>query len=92
MGTIGDGRMAQHQGGRRADRGRWGRITLAGKDVEDDVGGVDTMGDRFGAGGLDRRQPIAEHRGEDVDHLPIAIVGWRACAARAPLPPAAPSP
>jgi len=40
MGTIGDGRMAQHQGGRRADRGRWGRITLAGKDVEDDVGSL----------------------------------------------------
>ena len=29
----------------------------------------------FGAGGLDRRQPIGEHRGEDIDHLPIAIVG-----------------
>jgi hypothetical protein len=33
------------------------------------------VGDRFGAGGLDRRQPVGEHRGEDVDHLPIAIVG-----------------
>jgi hypothetical protein len=74
-GTIGDGRMAQRQGSRREDRGRWGGITLAGKDVQDDVGGVDTVGDRLGAGGLDRQQPVGEHRGEDVDHLPIAIVG-----------------
>src|SRR5919106_848518 len=31
--------------------------------------------DRFGAGRLDRRQPIGEHCGQDVDHLPIALVG-----------------
>ena len=30
---------------------------------------------RFGAGGLDRRQPVGQHRGQDVDHLPIAVVG-----------------
>jgi hypothetical protein len=24
---------------------------------------------------LDRRQSVSEHRGEDVDHLPIAVVG-----------------
>ncbi len=67
--------MAQCQRGRREDGGRRARITLAGKDVEDDVGGVDAVSDRFGAGGLDRRQPVGEHRGEDVDHLPIAVVG-----------------
>src|SRR5262249_8809400 len=38
-------------------------------------GGVDTVGNRFGAGGRDRHQPVGEHRGKDVDHLPIAIVG-----------------
>jgi hypothetical protein len=27
-----------------------------------------------GAGGLDRRQPIGEHRGQDIDHLPIAVI------------------
>ena len=31
--------------------------------------------ERLGAGGLDRRQPVGQHRGEDVDHLPIAVVG-----------------
>ena len=67
--------MAQYQRGRREDGGRRAGIALAGKDVEDDVGGVDAVGDRFGASGFDSRQPISEHRSEDVDHLPIAIVG-----------------
>ena len=46
----------------------------AGQDVEDDVGGVDTFAQRFCAGRLDRRQPIAQHRCEDIDHLPIAVI------------------
>ena len=33
------------------------------------------MSDRLGAGRFDRRQPVGEHRGEDIDHLPIAVVG-----------------
>ena len=24
---------------------------------------------------LDRRQPVGDHRGQDVDHLPIAVIG-----------------
>ena len=36
---------------------------------------MDAVGECLGAGGLDRRQPVGEHRGEDVDHLPIAVVG-----------------
>ena len=27
--------------------------------------------DRLSTGGLDRLQPIGEHRGQDIDHLPI---------------------
>src|SRR3984893_126072 len=34
-----------------------------------------SVGDRFGARGFDRPQPVDEYRGEDCDHLPIAIVG-----------------
>src|SRR5450759_1570774 len=49
-------------------------IALAGEDVENDIGGMNTVGDRFGTSRLDRRQPVGEHRGEDVDHLPIAVV------------------
>ena len=55
--------MAQRQRGRREDGGRRARITLAGKDVEDDIGGVNAVGDRLGAGRLDRRQPVSEYRG-----------------------------
>ena len=36
---------------------------------------MDAVGDRLGARGLDRWQAVGEHRGEDVDHLPIAVVG-----------------
>ena len=58
----------------REAAGRAG-IALAGENVEDDVGGVDAVGECLGAGGLDRWQPVGEHCGEDVDHLPIAVVG-----------------
>ena len=50
-GTIGDQRSRPRQSGRREDRGRRAGIALAGKDVEDDIGGVNAMGDRFSACG-----------------------------------------
>ena len=73
-GTIGDGCVAQRQRGRREDRGGRAGIAVAGENVEDDVGGVNALGGCLGAGGLDRWQPVGEHRGEDVDHLAIAVV------------------
>ena len=67
--------MAQCQRGRRED-GDWrAGIALTGEDVENDIGGMNAVSDRFRTSRLDRRQPVGEHRGEDVDHLPIAIVG-----------------
>ena len=36
---------------------------------------MDALGERLGAGGLDRRQPVGEHRGENLDELPVAVVG-----------------
>src|SRR4030088_1732476 len=75
--------VAQRECGRREDVGGPARIALPGEDVEDDVGGVDALGDRLGASGPDCRQPVGEHRGEDVDHLPIAVVDTGA-----PAPPA----
>ena len=49
------------------------RVAAAGEYVENHIGGVHTLADGLGAGRLDRRQPIAEHGGEDVHHLSIAI-------------------
>jgi hypothetical protein len=36
---------------------------------------VNALRNCFGADCLDRRKPIGEHRGENVDHLPISVVG-----------------
>ena len=47
---------------------------MSGENVEDDVGRMDALGECLMAGGLDRRQPVGQHRGEDFDHLPIAVV------------------
>ena len=44
-------------------------------DVEHDISGMDTVSDRLGTGRFDSRQTIGQHRVEDIDHLPIAIVG-----------------
>ena len=76
-GTIGDrrrGAVVSAAGVRMVAGGVGSR--LAGQDVENDIGRVDAVGraprcKRF----LDRRQPVGQHRGEDVDHLPIAIIG-----------------
>ena len=59
--------MAQRQRGRRKDRGGRAGIALASEDVENDIGGVDAVSDRFGAGDFNRRQPVGEHRDEDVE-------------------------
>jgi hypothetical protein len=61
--------------GRREDVGGPARIARPSEDIEDDVGGMTAVGNRPGTGRLNRRQPVGEYRREDVDHLPIAIVG-----------------
>ena len=66
--------MAQRQRRRCEDGDRRAGIALAGENVEDDVGGVDAVGDRFDTGGLDRGQPIGEYRSKDIDHLPVAVI------------------
>ena len=85
--------MAQRQGSGRKDRDRWTGITLASQDVENHIGGMDAVADGLGTGRLDRRQPIGKHRGEDVDHLSIAIISVGELAP-APVPsrPVKPSP
>lgn len=55
---------------------RWrGGVLAAGKNVDDDRGGVDALIKGFAAGGLDSLQPVVPHAGQDLDHLSVAIVG-----------------
>ena len=67
--------MAKRQCGRRHDVGWWRRLTLPSQDVEHDISGMDAVSDRFGAGGLNCWQTVCQHRVEDIDHLPIAVIG-----------------
>ena len=67
--------MAERQCGRRHDVGRWSGFTLTGQDVENDIRGMDAVSDRLSASRLDGRQTVGQHRVEDIDYLPIAIVG-----------------
>ena len=43
--------------------------------LKHDIGGIDAVSDRLGAGCFDGRQAVGQNRVEDVDHLTIAIVG-----------------
>ncbi|SFN03347.1 hypothetical protein SAMN05192568_11155, partial [Methylobacterium pseudosasicola] len=65
--------MAQPQALRRQDGDGCSGLALPGEDVEDDIGRVHALAQRFGTGGLDRAQPVAQHGGEDLDHLPVAV-------------------
>ena len=53
--------MPQPQRVRGDDRDRRHRITATGEDVQDDVGRVDAVLQRLGAGGLDRSEPVGQH-------------------------------
>jgi len=43
---------------------------------------MDVLAGRLGAGGVDGRQAVAQHGGEDVDHLQIAADGAGELAAQ----------
>ena len=43
----------------------WRRLTPAGENIENDVGGMDALAQRFGAGGLHGGQPVVEHGGQN---------------------------
>eukprot|EP01035_Chromulina_nebulosa_P027695 gene27696-biopygen17727 len=73
--------MLQPQGIRGHDCDRRSMIPLSRQDVDDDIGGMDALTQRLGAGALDRGKTVAQHGSEDVDHLPIAIIGFSQFAA-----------
>ena len=49
------------------------QLTAACQDVEDDVGGVDTLTESLEASRLDRGQAVAQHSGENVNYLPVSV-------------------
>ena len=67
--------MPKRQRGWRQDVGGGSRLALPGQDVEHDISRMNAVSDRFGAGGLNCWQTVGQHRVEDVDHLPIAVIG-----------------
>ena len=54
--------MAQRQRGGRKDRGGWAGITLAGEDVENDIGGMNAVSDCLGCSSLAARKTGSVHR------------------------------
>jgi hypothetical protein len=66
--------MAQLQRFRSVNHGRRWRLAPPGENVDDDIGGMDALGQGLSAGGFDGGQAVAEHGGENFDHLPVAIV------------------
>jgi hypothetical protein len=85
--------VAEPQSVGRHDRRRWSRIALTREDVDDDVGGMDALGQRLEARRVDCGQAVRKNRGEDFHHLPVAVVGpGMLCAARGPTLSAAPNP
>jgi hypothetical protein len=57
-----DRRVSQGQCGWGEDRCLWSGITLASQDVENDIGGMDAVGECLGAGSLDCGQAVSERR------------------------------
>jgi len=73
--AIGKRDVPEFQGVRGED-GEWrAGITATRQNVENDVGGIDSLVQRLGASGLDRWQSVIENCREDFHHLPIAIGG-----------------
>src|SRR6202046_98069 len=60
-GAVGRRRMKQAQRGWGWNRLQWARIALARQNVDDDVGGMDALGECLNASRLDRGQSVGEH-------------------------------
>jgi hypothetical protein len=59
---------------RSVNHGRRWRLAPPGENVDDDIGGMDALGQGLSTGGFDGGQAIAEHGSKNLDHLPVAIV------------------
>ena len=75
--TIGHRLVAKPQAFGRRDARRRCRLALPDQDVEHHVGAAGAAGKRLGASRLDRLQPVLQHRRENLDELPVAVVVGR---------------
>lgn len=66
--------MGQAQRGWCGQQGRWRGVALSGENVDDDRRGMDAVIEHFTAGGLDSLKAVFRHAGQDLDHLPIAVI------------------
>ena len=66
--------MGQAQRGGGQQQRRWHGITASREDVDDDRGGVDALIDGFTTGGLDSHQAVIANAGQNLNHLPVAII------------------
>ena len=82
--AIGKRMQSQPQSIWRRDRGRPRSLTAPRQDIEDHVRAVRATIPRLGTGRLDRNQAIAQHRGQQIDHLPVAVLHALELAAHAP--------
>jgi hypothetical protein len=51
--------MVERQCDRRHDVGQWGGFTLTGQDVENDIGKMDAVTERFSTCGFHRGQTVS---------------------------------
>ena len=72
--AVGHGLMGQAQRGWGEQQGRWRGVALTGEDIDDDRRGMDAVIERFATSGLDGLKAILRHAGQDLDHLPIAVI------------------
>ena len=74
---------AERQPLRRQDRRRRLRLLPPCQRIEDHVGAGDAGVERFRACRLDGSQAVGQHGGQDLDHLPVAVVAAGELAAHA---------
>jgi hypothetical protein len=66
--------MAQLQRFGSVNNGRRRRLTPSSKNVDDDIGGMDALGQALSAGGFNGGQAVTKPGGKNFDHLPVAVV------------------
>ena len=68
------------------------RLLSPRQHIEDHISAGDTCSNRLAAGGLDSVRAVGQHSGEDLYHLPVALLISTELGATVSIDPGAPSP